>query len=64
MILDEIYEAIRIYRKEDEICPFPAGSGFKCEWCNAIFPEALSIDCPCLMLNYDYVKSEMRRLFP
>lgn len=74
MILDEIYEAIRKFRNTDlvakYVCPFdfPVTDFPKCDWCLLLFPEIKEKRddsgnwCPCDFL--DYVKSEMRRLFP
>ena len=72
MILDEIYEGIRLMRLGDDPCPFPDDSldlGGRCDWCLLIFPEVYKRQyegdwCPCDVIGYDYVKSEMRRLFP
>ncbi len=69
MILDEICEAIREYRINENLCPFPWQEEFRCDWCTLLFPDVfrkdyIIIDCPCYVLDYHYVKSEMRRLFP
>ena len=72
MILDEIYEGIRWFRIKNHSCPFPDDSldtGGRCDWCLLIFPEVYDRDengdwCPCDIIGYDNVKSEMQRLFP
>ena len=69
MILDEIYEAIKRFRENDEYCPFLIA--FKpnhCYICHFLFPNVpiknREMTCPCYYLHEDYVESEMRRLFP
>ena len=77
MILDERYEAIREFRKTELSCPFSrlidkTGGRNNCFRCELLFPEVSgtkgAVDgylyCPCALLGNDYVKSEMRRLFP
>ena len=79
LILDEIIESLRLFRlnnPEDfdrrSKCPFFDNTlklG-ECQYCKLLFPEMMDtarwglIACPCLSLGYNYVKSEMQRLFP
>lgn len=74
MTLDEIYQAIREKREGEYSCPFVDTKNH--EECKFLFPEIVGhywlswsdesehIKCPCHILGNDYVKSEMRRLFP
>ena len=68
MILDEIYEAIKTKRLNNDYCPFPKEDNWEnCNKCRLLFPEIdglITKYCPCILLGDDYVKSEMRRLFP
>ena len=71
MILDEIYNAIKLHRQSRaEPCPFPVGDiedgRARCEWCRLLFPETKNhkgLTCPCIVLGDEFVESEMRWLF-
>ena len=78
MILDEIIEAVKVFRLNDEACPFQHAERWEnCNNCKLLFPEIIGTEviasdeeikpcCPCNMtiLGDDFVKEEMRRLFP
>ena len=69
----------RALNERDTDCPFENSMGStckwwesNCKWCLLLFPEIIGTStpcgneprCPCHVLGDDYVKSEMRRLFP
>lgn len=67
LILDKITRSIENYRKTiGSACPFE--NNYDCYFCELLFPEIISEtyreSCPCELLGYNFVKEEMRRLFP